>query len=52
MVLVARPGLGLTSVDQLVAQAKAKPNVLTVGTPGASSFQAFATVALQKAAVA
>lgn len=50
MTLVARPGLGITTVDQLVAQAKARPNGLTVGTTGASSFQAFATIALQKAA--
>ncbi len=49
MALVARPGLGITHVDQLVAQAKARPNGLTVGTTGASSFQAFSTVALQKA---
>lgn len=50
MALVARPSLGITGIDQLVAQAKARPNGLTVGTTGASSFQAFATVALQKAA--
>ena len=49
MALVARPGLGITHIDQLVAQAKARPNGLTVGTTGASSFQAFSTVALQKA---
>ena len=49
MALVARPGLGITHVDQLVAQAKARPNGLTVGTTGATSFQAFSTVALQKA---
>lgn len=50
MALVARPGLGVTGIDQLVAQAKARPNGLSVGTTGASSFQAFATMALQKAA--
>jgi tripartite-type tricarboxylate transporter receptor subunit TctC len=50
MALVARPGLGIISVDQLVAAAKAKPNGLTVGTTGNNSFQAFATVALQRAA--
>lgn len=50
MTLVARPGLGVTTVDQLVARAKAQPNGLSVGTTGTSSFQAFATVALQKAA--
>ena len=49
MALVARPGLGITHIDQLVAQAKARPNGLTVGTTGATSFQAFSTVALQKA---
>lgn len=50
MALVARPSLGISSIDQLVAQAKARPNGLTVGTTGASSFQAFSTMALQKAA--
>jgi tripartite-type tricarboxylate transporter receptor subunit TctC len=50
MALVARPGLGINSVEQLVARAKAQPNAVSVGTTGASSFQAFATVALQKAA--
>lgn len=50
MALVARPSLGFTGIDQLVAQAKARPNGLTVGTTGSSSFQAFSTVALQKAA--
>lgn len=50
MALVARPSLGITGIDQLVAQAKARPNGLTVGTTGSASFQAFATVALQKAA--
>lgn len=50
MALVARPGLGVSSIDQLVAQARAKPNGVSVGTTGSSSFQAFATVALQKAA--
>lgn len=52
MTLVARTGLGLGvgSVDQLVALAKQKPNGLSVGTTGAASLQAFATVALQRAA--
>lgn len=50
MALVARPNLGVTSIDQLVMQAKTRPNGLTVGTTGSSSFQAFATVAMQKAA--
>ena len=50
MALVAQPSLGVSGIDQLVAQAKARPNGLTVGTTGASSFQAFSTMALQKAA--
>jgi len=50
MVLVARPGLGVQNVDQLVALAKQKPNGLSVGTTGTASLQAFATVALQRAA--
>nr|HMS78867.1 tripartite tricarboxylate transporter substrate binding protein [Burkholderiaceae bacterium] len=50
MALVARTSLGVTDVDQLVALARSKPDGVTVGTTGASSFQAFATVALQKAA--
>ena len=50
MVLVARPGLGVTSLDQLVALARQKPDGLTVGTTGTASLQAFAAVALQRAA--
>lgn len=50
MALVARPGLGVTDVDQLIAMARAKPGGITVGTTGLTSFQAFATVALQRAA--
>lgn len=50
MTLVVRPSLGVNHIDQLVAMAKAKPNALSVGTTGATSFQAFATVGLQKAA--
>ena len=50
MALVARNTLGVAGIDPLIAMAKAKPNGLTVGTTGNSSFQAFATVALQKAA--
>lgn len=50
MTLVARNGLGVGSIDDLVAMARAQPGKLTVGTTGATSFQAFATVALQKAA--
>lgn len=50
MTLVARSGLGVNTVDDLLALARARPGALTVGTTGATSFQAFATVALQKAA--
>ena len=50
MALVARYNLGVAGIDQLIAMAKAKPNGVSVGTPGNNSFQAFATVALQKAA--
>lgn len=50
MTLVVRPNLGVSNIDQLVAMAKTKPNGLSVGTAGANSFQAFATMALQKAA--
>lgn len=50
MTLVARPGLGVASLDQLVALARRKPNSLSVGTTGTASLQAFAAVALQRAA--
>jgi len=50
MTLVARPNLGISTPDQLVALARQKPNGLSVGTTGSGSLQAFATVALQKAA--
>lgn len=50
MTLTARPGLGVSSLDQLVTLARQKPNGLTVGTTGNASLQAFATVALQRAA--
>lgn len=50
MTLVARPGLGVTTLDQLVELARRKPNGLSVGTTGTASLQAFATVALQRAA--
>ena len=50
MVLVTRPGLGASSVDQLVAMAKGKPNGLSVGTAGNVSLQAFGAVAFQRAA--
>ncbi|MEY4750789.1 MAG: hypothetical protein RJA44_1176 [Pseudomonadota bacterium] len=48
--LLANPGLGVTSVDELVARAKQKPGTLSLGTTGTSSLQAFAAVALQRAA--
>lgn len=50
MALVARPGLGVTAIDPLVALARSKPGGLSVGTTGTTSFQAFATASLQKAA--
>lgn len=50
MTLVARQGLGVASADQLAALARSKPNGLSVGTTGHASLQAFAAVALQRAA--
>ena len=50
MVLLARPDLGVTTVEQLVALARQKPNALSLGTTGHASLQAFAAVALQRAA--
>lgn len=50
MALVARNNLGAAGIDALVAMARARPNGLSVGTTGSNSFQAFATMALQKAA--
>lgn len=50
MTLTARPSLGVTTLDQMVALARQKPDGLTVGTTGSASLQAFATVALQRAA--
>lgn len=50
MTLVARPGLGVATLDQMVALARRKPNGLSVGTTGNASLQAFAAVALQRAA--
>lgn len=50
MTLTARPGLGVTNLDQLVALARQRPGSLSVGTTGSASLQAFATVALQRAA--
>jgi tripartite-type tricarboxylate transporter receptor subunit TctC len=49
MTLVARPGLA-ANADQLAALARSKPNGLSVGTTGTASLQAFAAVALQRAA--
>ena len=50
MLLVARPGLGVAGLDQLVALARQKPDGLSVGITGSASLQAFAAVALQRAA--
>jgi tripartite-type tricarboxylate transporter receptor subunit TctC len=50
MTILARPGLGVANMDQMVALARQKPNGLSVGTTGSASLQAFATVALQRAA--
>ena len=50
MTLVARTGLGVSTADQWEALARQKPSGLSVGTTGAASLQAFATVALQRAA--
>ena len=50
MTLVARNSLGVSNAEQLVALAKQKPGGLTVGVTGNASLQAFATVALQRAA--
>lgn len=50
MALVARPGLGVSAIDPLVALARSKPGAVSVGTTGTTSFQAFATASLQKAA--
>lgn len=50
MTIAARPGLGVANLDQMVALARQKPNGLSVGTTGSASLQAFATVALQRAA--
>ena len=50
MVMLARPGLGITTMEQLVALARQKPNGLSLGTTGHASLQAFAAVALQRAA--
>lgn len=50
MTITARPSLGVASLDALVVLARQKPNGLSVGTTGNASLQAFATVALQRAA--
>jgi tripartite-type tricarboxylate transporter receptor subunit TctC len=50
MVLLARPGLGVTTADQLVALARQKPGGVSIGTTGNASLQAFAAVGLQRAA--
>lgn len=50
MTLSARPGLGVRHIDELVALARQRPNAISVGTTGNASLQAFAAVALQRAA--
>ncbi|MFO1327923.1 MAG: tripartite tricarboxylate transporter substrate binding protein [Rubrivivax sp.] len=50
MTLVARPTLGIANAEQLAQQARQRPNGLSVGTTGNASLQAFAAVALQRAA--
>lgn len=50
MVLLARPGLGVNTADQLVALARQKPGAISIGTTGNVSLQAFAAVGLQRAA--
>lgn len=50
MTLVARPGLGIANADQLAALAKQRPNLISAGNSGTGSLQAFANMAVQKAA--
>lgn len=50
MTLVARPALGIANAEQLATLARARPNGFSVGTTGTASLQAFATVAMQRAA--
>ena len=50
MTLVARASLGIRTADELAQLARAKPKSLSVGTTGNASLQAFATMALQRAA--
>lgn len=50
MTLVARKSLGVTTAAQMLALAKQKPQGLSVGVTGNASLQAFATVAMQRAA--
>jgi tripartite-type tricarboxylate transporter receptor subunit TctC len=49
MTLVARPGLNVNSVDELVALARKPGTSLSIGTTGNQSLQAFAAVALGRA---
>jgi tripartite-type tricarboxylate transporter receptor subunit TctC len=49
MTLVARPGLNVHSVDELVALARRPGTSLSIGTTGNQSLQAFAAVALARA---
>ena len=50
MTLVARPGLGVAGIDQLVALARSRPGAVSVGVTGNVSLQAFGVVALTRAA--
>ncbi|MBT9487792.1 MAG: tripartite tricarboxylate transporter substrate binding protein [Rubrivivax sp.] len=50
MTLMARPGLGVTTVDQLVTLARSKPGAVSIGVTGNVSLQAFGVVALTRAA--
>lgn len=48
LTLVARPGLPANTVDELVAQAKVKPNTFTLGITGTASIAAMAAGMLEQ----
>lgn len=50
LTLIARSGLGVETTDQLIALAKQKPGVLSIGTFGNLSLQAYGAAALMGAA--
>jgi tripartite-type tricarboxylate transporter receptor subunit TctC len=50
MTLVARPGIRVSSPDNLAARARRSPGALSIGTTGGVSLQALAAVAIQRAA--